>query len=264
MRRLPLFWIVLGSCSALLNSPDSTSRQAFRTWSLYSTSTDHDNTDAILECFVENASSDLKVKLLSLAASFDRGFGASPRARTMAMEVIEQLERINPQENASRGVDGSTTCPLTGKWRMVWTSAQDVLLLGASPVVTVGAIYQVFEPPVVTNVIDLLPRLQAIFPPNFVPNSLLRAQVTTRASIRSPNRVGLVFERVQLQPVELFGIDIRRIVPPGVDLPKIPGTDAVDSPGFFDVTYQDPELLIIRQNAPGGLFALVRVDTIDP
>ena len=42
------------------------------------------------------------------------------------------------------------------------------------------------------------------------------------------------------------------------------GKDDVDAPGYFDVEYLDDELLIIRQQAPGGRFVLVKVDNYDP
>jgi len=133
-------------------------------------------------------------------------------------------------------------------------------------VATVGAIYQIFEPPLVTNVIDFIPRVQSLLPPSLVPSSLVRAKVKTRASSRPgyPNRVGLFFEAVNLQPVEFLGMDASNLTPFAANLPKIPGADNDSGPGYFDVSYLDDELLIIRQNAPGGLFALVKVDNSDP
>lgn len=152
---------------------------------------------------------------------------------------------------------------------MIWTTAQDVLVLAASPVATVGAIYQVFEPPIVTNIIDFIPRAQALLPPSLAMKSLVRAKVTTRASFRTnyPNRVGLVFEKVALQPIELLGQPVASTLPPlGFDLPKldIAGMNGDDGPGYFDVTYLDDEMLVIRQNAPGGLFVLTKVPDNDP
>ena len=208
--------------------------------------------------------------LLSLAASFDRGFGASPSARTRADTIIRELEGYNPEENASYGINGNAVSPLEGAWRMIWTTASDVLVLGASPVATVGAIYQIFEPPIVTNVIDFIPRVQSLLPPSVIPSSLVRAKVQTRASLRNgfPNRVGLLFEAVELQPVEFLGMDASTLPPFAANLPKLPGTDNTSDsstgPGYFDVSYLDDELLIIRQNAPGGLFALVKVTDSDP
>jgi len=237
----------------------------------------------ILDCAVEDENVALKKELIQLAASFDRGFGASPKARTQAEAVIRDLERC---ENAAQDAASTvlynnnekqrTTRPpysLVGKWRMVWTTALDVLSLQASPFFTVGAIYQVFNSPsstsprVVTNIIDLSPRLQSLFPPDTVPNSLLRAQVATRAcdppnAASHPNRVGLVFESVAVQPRQILGVDGTALPPLALDLPKLP--DSITSSGYFDVTYLDAELLVIRQNAPGGLFALLRVDSTDP
>lgn len=225
----------------------------------------------ILECSVPTnpvLCDRLKCELYQLGASYDRGFGASPGARAKAQAVVEELERMTPENAAAQGIEGThpNGSPLAGSWRMIWTTAVDVLLLNASPVFITGAVHQVFDPPVVTNVIDFLPRAQSLFPPDVVPSSLLRAKVQTKASPRQnkPNRVGLLFEKVQVQPLQILGVDVNMVPPLGFNLPKLPGTDNGDSPGYFDVTYLDHELLVIRQNAPGGLFALVRVNSIDP
>jgi hypothetical protein len=226
----------------------------------------------ILDCSTDkNAPEErLKRELFQLGASYDRGYGASSSAREKALSVIERLEQYNTEMNASRGIEGGSledidmniSSPLAGKWRMVWTTARDVLILEASPLFKTGSIYQVFDPPVVTNVIDFLPRIQSLLP---LPSSVVRATVQTRANLRQgkPNRVGLVFESVQVAPMQIFGMAIDVFPPLGFDLPKLPGTDEADGPGFFDVTYLDDELLVIRQNAPGGIFALVKVDSIE-
>jgi hypothetical protein len=95
----------------------------------------------------------------------------------------------------------------------------------------------------------------------------LRALVTTQPNPNynkrdsSPNpRIGLTFQRVELQPLEVFGWDGRSLPPLSWNLPKLPGTD---STGYFDVTFLDEDLLIIRQNAPGGRFVLLRVDDLE-
>ena len=193
----------------------------------------------------------LKQTMLQLGASYDRGFGASPKARKDAESTIVALELLNPETWAAQGILGNETSPLEGSWRMVWTNAQDVLVLGASPVATIGAIYQVFDPPVVTNIIDFIPRAQALLPPSLAMNTQVRAEVTTRASIRPnyPNRIGLDFEKVALQPIEILGQKVS-LPPLGFDLPRISLPE--DGPGYFDTTYLDEEMLIIRQNAPGG------------
>lgn len=234
-------------------------------------------TEEVTENAKENTRRDeLKRQMLQLAASYDRGFGASPRARAKVDQVITELESLNQEVNASRFISGpgevpndltgsTELSPLAGNWRLLWTTASDVLSLGASPFLTVGAIYQLFDPPLVTNVIDLLPRVQNLLPPSLVANSQLRAEVQTRASPRKdkPMRIGLDFEKVTLKPVELLGQDVESILPPfGFDLPKL--FEVPDDVGYFDVTFLDAELVIIRQNAPGGCFVLTQVEDSDP
>lgn len=216
----------------------------------------------------------LKVDLLKLCASYDRGFGATPRSRKQVEDIIQQLESMNPTPiDASKGVDGSYTVgnvPLEGIWRMVWTTALDVLNLAGNPLVAPGAIYQKIEPPIATNIIDFIPRYQSFLPTIF-PSSLIRAEVQTRASVRLgySNRVGLNFEKVKLAPVELLGFNAGILPPLNLNLPRInisdlPGVDPNNSPGFFDVVYLDGDMLIIKQNAPGGLFVSIKVQDCDP
>ena len=241
----------------------------------------------IMECSVADENQKLKQELYQYGASYNRGYGAlgSTRIQDEVLRIIGRLEESFSAEqrnnqtsvNVARNMEGKVTSTdeaplLRGPYRMIWTTAADVLILEASPFFTTGAIYQVFEPPVITNIIDFVPKL--------TPNSLLRAQVTTRASSSSgrPNRVGLVFERVELQPRQIFGQKID-IFPPllGFDLPRLPSMQFLGSdskggssssssspPGFFDITYWDGELLVIRQNAPGGLFVLTRTASAEP
>lgn len=216
----------------------------------------------------------IKQKLIQLCASYDRGYGASTSAKQKVDDLVAELELMNPTPiNAAEGVDGEYTggeIPLKGAWRMVWTTALDVLNLGANPVAAPGSIYQVIDPPVATNIIDFIPRAQTLLPTNF-PSSLLRAEVKTRTSKRASNsnRVGLVFEAVSLKPVEVFGMKADMLPPFSVNFPQIkfediPGVDPETAPGFFDVTYLDDDMLIIKQNAPGGYFVSVKVDDYDP
>ena len=77
---------------------------------------------------------DLKRQLYQLAASYDRGFGATPKARSQADDILSQLADLNPTPFAANGIDGEGgEVPLKAIWRMVWTSAFDVVSLGASP-----------------------------------------------------------------------------------------------------------------------------------
>jgi hypothetical protein len=49
---------------------------------------------------------ELKQEILQLGASYDRGFGASPRVRNKVNKVIADLEFLNQEMNASRFISG--------------------------------------------------------------------------------------------------------------------------------------------------------------
>ena len=221
----------------------------------------------------------VKRKLVRLCAAYDRGFGATQRSKQNVAELIQQLEDANRvTELQMTTAAAAAASPLQGSWQLLWTTAPDVLVLNASPFSTVGAIYQVFDLPIVTNIIDLLPRIQAVLPSTRNTNleTVVRAEVQTRATARtedSPLRVGLEFEAVTIKPIQILGqrVDTNKklggFLPPPVatfDLPKIPGTDSSTGPGYFDVTYLDDDLLIIQQNAPGGLFVLSKTEDSSP
>mmetsp|Transcript_2445 Transcript_2445/g.3655 ORF Transcript_2445/g.3655 Transcript_2445/m.3655 type:complete len:288 (+) Transcript_2445:62-925(+) len=209
---------------------------------------------------------ELKTELLSIGAAYDRGFGATPSVRTKASSLIRQLSTLNPTPDAAESID--TDGPLRGTWQMVWTTALDVLSLAASPISTVSAIYQDIDPPIATNIIDLIPRAQAALPPGWAP-SLTRASVITRTNRRKSalNRVGLVFESVEVRQVEVLGVKVPEGLPLKLkfDLPRIAGASFAgeDGPGYFDVVYLDDDMLIINQNEPGGTFVSVRVPSAD-
>lgn len=266
---LSLLWVLLRDSHAfskahlhlLHRAPSSSSSLAS------SAPSEVENNDNVLECALVDSRIDLlKAQLLQLAASYDRGYGAGPSARESVGRLIEALEASNTATNAAAGIDGQSPSPLWGNWRMIWTTAADVLGLQASPIFGVGAIYQVFEPPTVTNIIDFWPRVQALLPVG-VADSLIRAKVQTAASPRrnQGNRIGLDFESVELRPVRVAGMNVDVFPPLQLPLPKLPASlrgSSESSPGYFDVTYLDGDMLIIRQNAPGGLFCLLRVDSI--
>lgn len=220
---------------------------------------------------------ELKRSLMKLCASYDRGFGATPRARQEVDGLIAKLEALNPTPmDANRGIGGGPHSaeegppPLQGIWRMVWTTALDVLTLGSSPVALPGAIYQVIEPPIATNIIDFIPRPQALLPTSF-PATLVRAEVKTRTSFRvdDSNRVGVVFEAAKILPVEVLGTKPDFLPPlsfnfPQVNVQDLPGVNPDTAPAYFDVLYLDQDMLVIKQNAPGGYFVLINVPSCDP
>jgi hypothetical protein len=141
------------------------------------------------------------------------------------------------------------------------------------------------NPPVAINIIDFIPCAQFLLPPLISPPLLLRARVSTRASSRSgkSNRVGLSFEGLELQLIELLECRVDGLPPLSVDFTwpgsllkelavLVPGLGFAllgsvndNAPRYFDVEYLNDESLIICQQgirqAPGGMFALVKVNS---
>lgn len=146
-------------------------------------------------------------------------------------------------------------------------SAFDVLSLGGNPFTIVQGIYQDIKPSgEITNIIDLAPRLQSLLPQSLLgKGSTLRARVGTVGRARGDARVGLTFSSVELRPKSVFSSNRLAARLPALKL-NIPvlrkvGADidaAFNSSGYFDVMYLDEDLLIIRQNEPGGVFVSVR------
>jgi hypothetical protein len=272
------FFKTANAFSLNIPSLQTTEKAALKKSSLYSSAApsdvDESNNESI-QFVQDEQAKELKMELLKLCASYDRGFSASASAKIEVDDIVAKLKTLNPTPiDAAMGIDGENAAldnapPLQGIWRMVWTTALDVLNLGASPVATPAAIYQVIEPPIATNIIDFIPRAQSLFPAVF-PSSLLRAEVKTRTSKRlENNRVGLDFEAVKLAPVEFLGMDTKMLPPLNINFPRInvsnlPGVDPSNAPGFFDVIFLDDEMLIIQQNAPGGYFVSIKVPDCDP
>ena len=214
---------------------------------------------------------ELKAELLLAAAACNRGFGATKADRARVAKLFDALEGLSPTPDATAGITGGTpgsSAPLVGCWRLVYTTANDVLSLDASPVAGVGPVYQLIERPNdVTNIIDLYPRFETLLPIGSF-TSATRLRVMTRAAARSASRVGLTFYEARAEQRALLGQDVGFLPTLGGPLPQLPGAIGTDpatttSPSFFDVVYLDEQMLLIRQNSPGGVFAAVRVDAAE-
>ena len=178
----------------------------------------------------------LKSNLLLACCLCDRGFSATMKERDEISQLISKLERMKYFSEPTLGVNGDNeVCHLKGVWRLVYTSAIDVLNLAASPFTYAGAIYQdIRRPPEIVNVIDQVPRALSLLPPSRSIESTLRLKVTTRAKARSPARVALSFERVKVEPRTLLGQDVSFLPSPQIDLPRINLFDGSDeSPAYF-------------------------------
>eukprot|EP00631_Chrysoreinhardia_giraudii_P005369 CAMPEP_0197418236 /NCGR_PEP_ID=MMETSP1170-20131217/4032_1 /TAXON_ID=54406 /ORGANISM="Sarcinochrysis sp, Strain CCMP770" /LENGTH=268 /DNA_ID=CAMNT_0042945265 /DNA_START=25 /DNA_END=831 /DNA_ORIENTATION=+ len=212
---------------------------------------------------------DVKRQLLTLCAAADRGFAASSEARRKIEAVVDDLAAQNPTTNPAED-PGLRRC-----WKLVYTSAADVSSLNANPLVQCNAIYQDARAwPQVVNVIDTSPRVLGLAPPQIASRveTAARLKVFTDATPKSPTRVTLLFQRLEIEPKKVLGEDLA-LPSLGFDLPKLPddfvnaaldlfGTadQPRETPNYFDVRYLDDEFLVIQQASPGGLFVAVAVN----
>jgi cytochrome c556 len=218
----------------------------------------------------------IQKKLFGLAAACDRGFGATKKDReeiqAMVNQLVDTMTGTEPMFTEGLSPD-RTTVPamIEGVWKLVYTDAFDVLSLAASPFTLLQGIYQVIESSGRSvNVIDLSSRVTPLLPLPFADrfSSILRLKVFTEASARTPTRVGLQFRKVEAAPIELLGFKNFPFPPFQATLPQATLVDAAqatvffsnnnDLPGFFDVLYLDKCCLVIKQNAPGGIFVSIR------
>jgi hypothetical protein len=213
----------------------------------------------------------MKRNLYAQCAACDRGFGASSFNRQEIDELVSQVSLLCPISTPSLGLvpnvaSGNDDVPLEGAWRMIYTSAYDVLSISASPFTLLQSIYQVIDRSGDSvNIIDIAPRFQPLLPLNLVgQGTTLRLRVFTKAYARSANRIGLAFKRVEAKPISFAGFDASILPPFTTNLISplqsfgISGENGEKGPGFFDILYLDQDTLIIRQNEPGGIFISTR------
>ena len=240
----------------------------------------------VVEDMTESAAS-LKTRIFAACAASDRGFAASPADRAEIESLLDEISPLSPIEDPARGIsEGADDAPLKACWRLVYTSASDVATLSANPIAALGGIYQdARELPIIMNVIDTKPRALDNLPPAAASAvaTATRLNVQTRARPRGPSRVGLSFESIEVEPLQLLGMDLPSWLPPlKVDLPQLgldlqrqifgvsadeDPRDAASNPAFFDIKYLDDDFLVIRQGSNGidsnGLFAAIKVNDLD-
>lgn len=234
---------------------------------------------------------DLKKTLYSKCAECDRGFSSIPSDRTAIDSIINELRTLSPEQNPTKNFfpdndhndTSSVSAPLDGAWKLIYTTAFDVLILGVNPFSITQSIYQVINSTgSAINVINVAPRLQAFLPLQLVgTGSTLRLKVYIDAKRKSDDEISLRFKSTEIKPITLLGNRINFLPSLKLLLPqRILGGDAWkssssssssnsssdnnkknsfgQSSGYFRVLYLDSECLIIQQNQPGGIFVSVR------
>ncbi|KAK2662588.1 hypothetical protein Ddye_001162 [Dipteronia dyeriana] len=222
----------------------------------------------------EDAVADLKRCLVDTVYGTELGFRASPDVRAEVLELVNQLEAVNPTPNP---VDA--TADLDGNWVLLYTAFSELLPLlaaGATPLLKVEKICQTIE----TGSLSIVNTATLSSP--FATFSF---SASASFEVRSPSRIQVQFREGALQPPEIkSSIDL----PENVDLfgQKInllpiqqslsPLQEAVASIGraisgqppltvpipgertksWLLITYLDEDLRISRGD--GGLFVLVK------
>ncbi|KAI9177559.1 hypothetical protein LWI28_016687 [Acer negundo] len=220
------------------------------------------------------AVSDLKRCLVDTVYGTEFGFRASPDVRAEVLELVNQLEAVNPTPNPVEA-----TAALDGNWVLLYTAFSELLPLlaaGATPLLKVEKICQTIE----TGSLSIVNT--ATLSSTFATFSF---SASASFEVRSPSRIQVQFREGALQPPEInSSIDL----PENVDLfgQKInllpvqqslsPLQEAVASIGraisgqpplkipipgertksWLLITYLDEDLRISRGD--GGLFVLVK------
>ncbi|KAI5601943.1 hypothetical protein BDE02_01G125000 [Populus trichocarpa] len=217
---------------------------------------------------------DLKRCLVDTVYGTEFGFRATPEIRAEVLELVNQLEAVNP---TSAPVDA--TGVLDGKWVLVYTASSELLPLlaaGATPLVKVKSISQTIDSSNLSIVNSTT--LSSPF-------ATFSFSASATFEVRTPSRIQVEFKEGTLQPpeinsnidlpenVELFGqkinlspvqqslnplqeaaANIGRTISgqPPLKVP-IPGKQASS---WLLITYLDEDLRISRGD--GGLFVLAK------
>lgn len=193
-----------------------------------------------------------KRSLLLLAAATDRGYRATPADTAAALALIRALEAATPTPAPTRALD-----LLCGDWKLLYTTARDVLSLAYLPLSRVGDVYQNILPEGSGVRAENVVRLVAPAVPFFGPRaaeSVVSLRVRARCAVLTGSRLGLTFERAELPPPVLGGVDLgTRLGGGGVlSVPLSLGGGGDGQTGWLDTTYLDGELRVGRAPSVGG------------
>lgn len=183
---------------------------------------------------------EIKAELLTATNGTDRGFAASKEARTNILSLVAQLES---QDMALSLPDDPA--PLVGTWRLIFTSALDVLSLGLLPLSRVGNIYQNVETSdkdnelAIYNIVELNPKFAPVLNAfDSIGETVTRITVTATGTLQTGSRLDLKFVRSALQGVSILGFDLSSL--PKLEVP-------VNSPvGYVDTTFIDDTMRIAK------------------
>lgn len=191
-----------------------------------------------------------KAELLAAIAGTNRGVITTDADRSLVLDKVVQLEVQNPTPQPLNERDR-----LSGVWRLIYTTSQDLLGLARLPMVPAGPIYQCIRGQELRlyNVLELqgIPFLEGVIcvAARLTPLSERRVQVNFERSILGIKGVmnypslDTLISRLETQsPVAALNVPL----------------NAERSAGWLETTYLDEDLRIGRGNND-SLFVLTRV-----
>jgi len=203
---------------------------------------------------------DLKKRLFLEVSGTNRGLAADSSCKKRILEMLEELERLNPTDSPTAKENRAL---LGGQWKLLFTTALDILALGVIPFVQIGDIYQNIDEDqkgdggsfYVKNIVSIGSCLNSVAS-TVGADSTAEIHVTAKGSISSEKRIDIRFVRASFQPKTIFGYDGIQFL----DSLQIPFQSPV---GFIETTYLDKDLRIARAPGPEetNLYALYRCRT---
>eukprot|EP00741_Cyanophora_paradoxa_P012613 tig00020614_g12187.t1 len=192
-----------------------------------------------------------KVALLEAVSGLNRGLLATPEQRATVERAVAALEAVH---RAKYDLERDGLEPISGKWKLLYTSSREV---PSTPVSKVGAIYQRIQAGKrrIENIVEvelevpgaalLRPRLPAGLD---LPSQKLSLTIGASCAVVSPRRVALT---IQDKTVRARGRGVRPLrLPSASPFSRDNAGDFFFAPlrpsGYFDVTYLDGDVRVSR------------------
>lgn len=191
-----------------------------------------------------------KAGLLELIAGKNRGILASDSDRLAILAAVTRLEERNPTPLPLEASD-----KLSGNWRLLYTTSQELLRIDQLPLLKLGQIYQLIQADKarIYNIAEVygLPYLEGV------------VGVAARFEPLSNRRVKVNFERSIIGLQRLLDYrspaQFTQAIETGKPLTAIDfSLTNRDQKGWLDITYLDDDLRIGRGNE-GNVFVLTKV-----
>lgn len=206
-----------------------------------------------------------KIDLKNAVAGTNRGVSATKDDKQAIASMIVELEASNPTPDPL-----SATHLLTGDWRLIYTTSQELLGIDRVPLAQLGEIYQCIRPDLmrIYNIAEInsLPYCESLVSvvASFAPAVNLPADPIA-ATLVSRRRVDVRFNRGVIGLQRLLGYESPAQYIEAIEstpkLSLLKGIDFSINPtrqqGWLEVTYLDADLRVGRGNQ-GSLFVLTK------